>query len=333
MNARFTSLPRPATLSDYRRAAEELESRLAELPGLVSIYRFGSVSAPGISDLDRVAVVEHQMTERVPGVWPSLAPETRRLAMHTPFLADPDTFRRRRWFMHLDKLELVCGESIEAEDPPDPAGADMLLAAEGLVTNLLRRIRPAVTGRIKVRVALCELASIRHGLELAGITDLDAPDAWGLSADVANLRRTWFTGPDPLPALSSILVRAPAALRQALAAIETAGETTAGAVQLHGPWSNVQLIAGMSHRTRMVGANRMSGLVGYSRRLGEMRWRIRARSVHVPAPVLALLAGTRADQQDFHARRFEVVRQYHAHMAPARTSYSVLGFAIAVPSG
>ena len=332
MKARFTSFPQPATLSDYRRASDELESRLAELPGLVAIYRFGSVSAPGISDLDRVAVVEERMTGRIPSVWPRLAPATRRLAMHTPFLADPDTFRHRRWFAHLDKLELVCGESIGAEDPPDPAGADVLLAVEGLVTNLLRRIRQTITGRIKVRAALCELASIRYGLQLAGITHLEAPDTWELTTEVVNLREAWFKGPDHLTGLSSILVRAPGALRQALAAIETTGGRPSGAVQLHGSWSNVQLVASTSRPTRSVGAKLpLSGLVGHSRRLGEMRWRARARLVPVPAPVLTLLAGALADQQAFRARRFELVQRYHARMAATRKGYSTLGFAITVP--
>src|SRR5919198_74855 len=107
----LTRLPMPARVDQYEHASQEIAEALRQLPGLVAAYRAGSVSAPGISDLDWVAVIE-------PGsaafdVWSGLSERTRYLAMHAPFLVDPATFRRHRWFAHLEPLELSFGAPIE----------------------------------------------------------------------------------------------------------------------------------------------------------------------------------------------------------------------------
>ena len=54
----LTRFPTRATQNDYAEAAAELDTQLAELPDLVAVYKFGSVETLGISDLDRIAVVE-----------------------------------------------------------------------------------------------------------------------------------------------------------------------------------------------------------------------------------------------------------------------------------
>ena len=136
------------------------------LPGLIAIYSVGGVSAPGISDLDRVAVVSG--TGKVPSIWPRLSEETRALAMHPPFLVDRRTFANHRLIAYLEPAELTAGEAIEVEDPPAPDYIRRVLGAESILLNLVRMLKYRVTGRLKVRAVLCQLQMVRHGLTLAG---------------------------------------------------------------------------------------------------------------------------------------------------------------------
>src|SRR5205085_4610358 len=67
----LSSFPERASPRDYAEAAAELEGLLVELPGALAVYRFGNVGAPGISDLDRLVVVERP--DAVPDVWNRLS--------------------------------------------------------------------------------------------------------------------------------------------------------------------------------------------------------------------------------------------------------------------
>ena len=175
---RLLRYPLAASLEDYGHAAHELESRLLELPGLVALYGTGAVSAPGISDVDRIAVVDGHRP--VPSVWERLSGRTRYLAMHSPFLVDTATFRRHRWFAHLEPLELLHGTEVGLEAPPDPGYARRLAGAESLVIMALRLVKQIWTAQVKVRPLLCELHNLRHDLTLGGLGRDRAPDAWAV---------------------------------------------------------------------------------------------------------------------------------------------------------
>ena len=49
-------LPRKKKVSDYNKARFEIIEKYKNINGLISIYEYGSVSAPGISDLDIILV-------------------------------------------------------------------------------------------------------------------------------------------------------------------------------------------------------------------------------------------------------------------------------------
>jgi hypothetical protein len=186
VRARLTRFPSPARQDDYARASAELESRLRELPGVVAVYRTGSVSVPGISDLDRIAVV--RPGSRVPSIWPRLSAETRKLAMHSPFLLDTTTFARHSWLADLQPLDLAWGDEVDVEARPEPEHIELLIAAEGLVISLLKLVKQAHVGQVKVRPVLCELNNLRRNLSLARLERSGAPAAWSLADQVTRLR-------------------------------------------------------------------------------------------------------------------------------------------------
>lgn len=322
----LTRFPAEATEKDYAEAAAELDTRLAELTDVAAVYSFGAVHALGISDIDRIAVVDGARS--VPEIWSRLSTRTRVLAMHTPFLIDSSAFERHRWFADLGVPKLVSGRKIDVEERPFPEYSELLLAAEALVIMCLKLAKQTVTGRVKIRPLLCELSNLKLDLELARLRREDAGAAWALADEVGRLRTEWWQleGGQQRLRMRALVAQAPRALAAALAALAKRLEDSevADPVPLTAEWSNVRLVPGIARNGRpAIGAN----LVGRSRRLGEARWRWIERRFEVPAPVLRLLAGpSRPEHQEFRLQRSDLVRQHAEHLLSS-PAYSAIGSA------
>lgn len=291
----LAGLPRPATFAEYSQAGEELEHALIRLPGAVAVYRYGSITAPGISDLDRLVVTEDDRL--VPPIWPRLSERTRYLAMHTPTRVTAETFRRHRWFADLGKLELVWGSAVSIEERPVPEYSEPLLAAEALVVMALKLLKLSVTNRAKVRSWLCELSNIRVDLQFARIERTDAPRAWALADEVAHLRQEWWEIPpeERRTRVVALLEAGLPAVNQALHAFPEPDDAPVAhrPLNLGAPWKHMRLHAGIPRpRSRRASAG---GIIGRSRRLGESLWRLRERELYLPAGVVALVAGPPPD--------------------------------------
>jgi hypothetical protein len=323
--------PQSATVDEYARAAEEIESPLGSLPGFVAVYEAGSVSAPGISDLDRIAVIER--ARPVPEVWPGVSERSRYLAMHSPFLVDQATFRRHRWFAHIEPLRLSFGKAVEFDDRPFPEYSERLLGAESLVVCLLRALKQVSTLRLKVRPSLCALHSIRHGLALARLAREDAFAAWRIADEIATLRRSWFEWPEQRRGelIKQAATQAVPALLEALwvlgERIEPAG--TPSELQLGPPWSNVTLVPVATPRDRVSGTPRMHLSSIRSAKASELRWRIARPEIPLHPAVLTLLAGPGGqDHRDFRSVRTQLLRDYRTFLTTSGRGYSPIGLAL-----
>lgn len=325
MKARLTRFPSPAGEEHYARASEEMESRLRELPGVVAVYRTGSVSVPGISDLDRIAVV--RPGSRVPAIWPTLSVETRALAMHGPFLADTTTFARHRWFADLQPLEVAWGDSVDVEARPAPEHIELLIAVESLVIAVLKLVKQAAAGRVKVRPTLCELNNLRRDLSLARLDRVDAPEAWSLADEVTRLREEWWSLPASARSsrFRALLDRSLPATAEALRALSARLNGGGGSRQfrLYGVWSNVTLEAGEPAAAWKPG--RLSRATAHSARLAEALWRWSPRKVAVPGSVISLLERS-PGYEEVRAERKDILRRYAEFLATTE-SYSGIGAA------
>lgn len=332
---RLVGLPRPFERSAYAHASDEIEGLLGELPGLVAVYRLGSVGQPGISDLDRIAVVE--AGDAVAPIWTQISPDARYLAMHGPFLVDLDTFRAHRWFSHLTGLQLARGEDVPVDEPADPAVCDLHLAAEGMTVMTLKLLVQARTGRVKVRPALCELHGLRLSLALAGLDARAAPVAWSFVEAVGAARQGWFAMPEAgrPAAMRALLAQAPAALVDGLLALEARLEERHALplgerVALRAPWSSVTLVSSdaAAFPAACRGALRpglRSAVAGRSRRLGALHWRLTHDRLPIAPRVAGLLTETRRGATALHRERHRVMTGYTRFLATRGQGYSNIG--------
>lgn len=320
----LTTWPLPARMDEYEEAAAMIERLLAALPGAVAVYRFGSVRAPGISDLDRLVVVRD--VQALPDVWSRISPRARYLAMHSPFVADVETFRRHRWFADLSSLELVAGEEVLIEPRPDGEAIQLRLAAEALVVAHLKLSKAAITGRVKVRPFLCELNNLGRNLAFADLDRAAAPEAWTIADVVSDLRHRWWTvaQPERRLAVADVVARARRMLPRVLTLLAERHRNHAcpapRALALGSPWANVTLDPRPEGAREPCAGMRFTR---WSRRLGEARWRMLSRHVPVPPPLVCLLQGG-GGRAGFDAERRHLVSRY-VQFAGGNSGYSLIG--------
>lgn len=285
----FERWPVSVSLDEYESVAEEIQLHLSRIPGLISIYGFGGVSAPGISDVDRIAVVDGRGP--LPSIWPVLSQRQRYVALHTPFLVDAETFKLHRWFSYLSNLELLDGAHVEVEEPQELDQLSMLLGVEGLVSVRLRLERLRFVQRIKVRSLLCELHNLRHDLRLARLTATSSPAAWQVVDEVRSLRSEWWEidHRQRVRRVSELVSTATAGIDEAVGSCgAVVSESHPESLSLGGYWRNVR-VATVPSPTKGIGVLIPVAISRRSRRASELRWKSAHHQVRVPGGVLALL--------------------------------------------
>lgn len=318
-------LPEPMTAAEYDSASTRIDALLRAIPGVVAVYKTGSVSAPGISDIDRIAVTDG--INRSEGIWGKLTDREKYAAMHSPFIASNSTFAEHAWYANARPLELVSGEKINVSYPAGGSALiSKILAIENLVILRLKLEKQAVTRRIKVRPLLCHLNNVRHCLDLAGLDERTAGDAWEVSRAVAEIRTTWWQCSDDtrITAVAEIFAAAATAIDSALEALRvpTACAGT-GDLVLRTPWANVTLTTDDSYRRQWRTPRSLSR---QSRRAAEILWRSTRRRLSVPAPILSTLLEVRRGSGMYADRRTRVIR-YEDFLRSTGQGWSQLGVA------
>jgi hypothetical protein len=323
---RLDRLPVAISLEQYQRAAGRIEEYLLRLPGIVAVYGVGGISAPGISDIDRIAVVDGGGPFRSP--WAQLTDEERYTAMHTPFLVDVESFSKHRWFAHLEPLRLLHGEPVEVVEPAQPQPLDRLTGLEGLVLTRLRLTKTCFLQRVAVRPMLCELHNLRHDLRLSGADASSSSRAWAIASDVDRLRKTWWdTRTSDYPRLiASLVIGARDALDETLGRFRhdsrVAGDET---FSFNGYWKNVELISFSGPSVSGPGSRLPATSTKRWRRVSEVRWRASSHRVRVSADVIRLLSISRAGEHGVLADRRRYVDRY-ARFVSSHNGWSSIGF-------
>jgi len=322
-------MPTHAASREYEQTAAVMKDRIALLPGLRSVYSTGSVSVPGISDLDLIAVVDGNGP--FPSVWGVLSERERYVAMHTPFLVDVETFARHRWFAHIDPLVLVLGEGVEIEDPPHPEPLALLAGVEGLIAMRLKLEKQRRTARLKVRPTLCELNNLRHDLRLAGLPETAAPRAWAVVSEVTELRAVWWQlgATEQKVRSMSLAASAITALDDALEKCSSTelSHPDVGDLRLSRAWRNVTLVADSATRCGGLGKALPLTLSRRSHRLSEVRWRTLRCRLPMPTAVRALLHDAATGTSQCLDQRRRLLNRYLLFMADHGKGWSSIGLA------
>lgn len=193
-----SDFPRRRDTAEYSTAVSQYAERLGGQPGVVGVFQIGSVSAPGVSDLDLVVLLEDEGPVPGPALLDivSLNAETRYLFMHRPFLLNRRAAASLHLHYRIGDVQVILGALRPEHAFPRPtvATADVTVATVvdfgvDLAAQLLHAL---VTRRLPVRGMLCLLFSLRH--TIAGARTLGIPGTHDdYDRDVIELRRSCFT--------------------------------------------------------------------------------------------------------------------------------------------
>lgn len=157
--------------SDYERTLARFVDYVADLPGVRAVYRFGSLSHPGISDLDVLVVVADDVSPwTLQGILAATRtdPVTRFLFAHPPVVVPEAEVSGVRWVHTLSGLEPVWGVVREIPPPPEAVRRWLWVAEYVDFTFAVRSVLRSLEGEdVGLRGLLLLLTSCVHSLRAA----------------------------------------------------------------------------------------------------------------------------------------------------------------------
>jgi hypothetical protein len=191
----FSDLPRLADTGDYTIAIRAVQDQLSVYNGLVSLYAIGGVSAPGISDLDMVAVFQNNS---IVAADPrnGLDDLSRYLFIHALYGASADQFLQAQSFSFFRPYRLLHGEDLLAAKyvgNPAPEVRDQV-ALEYLLKFYISLAMQRTYRLLRVRSVL--LNAKGAGIDLLHVAP-ESSTVQSFISEVTELRSRWFSRPNP----------------------------------------------------------------------------------------------------------------------------------------
>lgn len=180
MSYRFVNRPQPIPLQDYGEAVAWLGEKFSQDSDVLAMYRFGNITAPGISDLDLLIVFRDNARCSLTG-FEYLPDRYRKVFTHGIMAMKESHFAPNQYYTVWSRNSLVSGTPINpgtrVRDQETESMLHRQTALEFLVANYIDIKVQQAYGVFKVRSLLQHMKGIRYDLEFLGITEspLNAP--------------------------------------------------------------------------------------------------------------------------------------------------------------
>ncbi|GEM_PF-4179502 len=167
----------PLTIQDYKDALSEV-LEIAKSINARSVFTYGNISVPGISDLDILIVSEN------PFPVSRLSRKTRWIMSHTPIVVKPGDIEQTSRLLDTRNLKLVWGRAVEF---PEPTIEDLrTLAVRHMVWKTMSLHKKLTTRDLRARNLLLHLHALRYSFREIGEGE---PEFF---RRVSYLREKWF---------------------------------------------------------------------------------------------------------------------------------------------
>ena len=175
----------------YEVAVNAVCSALMNHGKVRSVYRIGSVTAPGISDLDMVVVFRDEASTAYNPL-AKLENESKYIFVHPLFGASESHFKEAAAITHFHNYRLIGGEDIFPQTKI-PESDDKILrrqtALEFMIKMLFVMMMQKTYRIIKVRAFLLEARALEYDLEFLGLKN---GPLYNLVQEIIELRKKWF---------------------------------------------------------------------------------------------------------------------------------------------
>jgi len=184
--------PRFVAREAYDLAIENMVGRLSRIPGLLSIYQIGSVSTPGISDIDLLAVFDDNVECKVDPRG-SLDNQEKYLFTHGLFGINASRWQCADQYAFFSPCRFLTGNRIGKEiEASVPEGKILTQIALEYMFKMLLVLRLQLeVGILKSRSLLLEIKALQTDLE---IIHMDKSPVMEVVQKILKLREKWFDG-------------------------------------------------------------------------------------------------------------------------------------------
>ncbi|MCB9211463.1 MAG: hypothetical protein H6609_19025 [Ignavibacteriales bacterium] len=191
----FTGLPVNTNENVYANAIRKVTKSLVNCNGIITLYSFGNITDPGISDIDIIAVFEDNARCDIDPL-ADLNYEERYLFSHSVFSITSSSFNELLKFCPPIKFDLIYGESIDNQyNVVCKEEIKSQTALEYLFINYIARNIENKYQYVKVRNFLLSAKAIKYDLELLNIKNELINE---VIEEIIGLRKRWFYLDNPL---------------------------------------------------------------------------------------------------------------------------------------
>jgi len=165
----FYDIPEHIDTREYGREIDNYVRRIARYEELVAIYTIGSVSLPGISDIDMICILKEPITNGMK--FSALEhSENPRLFLHDVYVVAQEHFEKLQYIIYPSNLKLVYRRPDLMISPPDTQTISNNLRLMYLLDINLMRLRQVFIakseGQCNVRNWMTRILSLRHSIDL-----------------------------------------------------------------------------------------------------------------------------------------------------------------------
>lgn len=191
-NYRFVEHPVHAPRPVYERSIAQVMARLEGVAGVQSVYQIGSVSTPGISDVDLVVVFDDGI-DFLADPLDDLDGQEAYLFTHRLFGAPVSLFREAQPYTFFHNYRLLRGEPAASDSTDSTDDDSRQLRIQTALEYLLKMYITATVSRvfrvIKLRSLFLHVKAVRYDLEFLEATSGRLAE---LTDRLIGYRSTWF---------------------------------------------------------------------------------------------------------------------------------------------
>jgi hypothetical protein len=201
---KFTFEPKKVSEEYYQKARKEIIQYYSENIDILSIYEYGSVSSPGVSDLDIILVLKDKVkTEEKFFDFSNVSMEVHNL------VADGNVMKMSREnFININFLDnkinvkKLYGKDLLLKSPnkSDQEIIDLISVIDWLPERILRLTRTVTSKNINITMVLCVLHSFSYSIkkidDLTGI-DIKSSKSQSTLKKIRLLRNNWHSIDNP----------------------------------------------------------------------------------------------------------------------------------------
>jgi len=200
MQKQFTNYPKKIDISYYYKVREELVAYYKAKEDVLAVYEYGTVKAPGISDIDIILVLKDHI---------NLPPEKLELEHVSQEAHDlliggtlmkmtPELLVKIRFLDDIN-VHKISGRDISLEEPSeeDKKYIQLVSLIDWLPERMLRLIKINSADTIDIMSTLCVLNSFSYSLSLAQSISGKDDESQQFIAEVKHVRSNWFSTENP----------------------------------------------------------------------------------------------------------------------------------------